>query len=93
MQEAQVHGDLIREEPFSSLIWAPPSPSIIWAPSPSSLIRDLTWSDLGRLPYLNAVIKESLRLRPPAAQGTFRETSKATRVRGGEGGREGGIAN
>jgi cytochrome P450 len=34
--------------------------------------RAFDWGDLARLPYLNAVIKESLRVLAPASTGTVR---------------------
>jgi hypothetical protein len=34
--------------------------------------REFDWGDLARLPYLNAVIKESLRVLAPASTGTVR---------------------
>jgi cytochrome P450 len=43
--------------------------------------RGLEWGDLA-LPYLNAVIKESLRLFSPAALGTSRHCHKDIRVLG-----------
>jgi cytochrome P450 len=38
--------------------------------------REFDWGDLARLPYLNAVIKESLRLFAPASMGTSRMADK-----------------
>jgi len=38
--------------------------------------RSFSWSDLSRLPYLLAVIREALRLFAPAAQGSFRLTTR-----------------
>jgi cytochrome P450 len=38
--------------------------------------RQFDWGDLGRFPYLNAVIKESLRLFSPASMGTSRVADK-----------------
>jgi cytochrome P450 len=43
--------------------------------------RGLAWGDLG-LPYLGAVIKESLRLFSPAALGTSRHCHKEVHVLG-----------
>jgi cytochrome P450 len=43
--------------------------------------RELEWGDLA-LPYLNAVIKESLRLFSPAALGTSRHCHKDVKVAG-----------
>ena len=40
------------------------------------------WEDLGRLAYLNAAIKETLRLSSPTAMGSFRVTTRDTRVCG-----------
>eukprot|EP00955_Chlamydomonas_euryale_P110618 366009-Chlamydomonas_euryale.AAC.36 len=47
-------------------------------PSP----RPLEWSDIGRLAYLPAVVKEALRLMPPASLGTVRITGKPTKICG-----------
>jgi cytochrome P450 len=44
-------------------------------------VRGLEWGDLG-LPYLGAVIKESLRLFSPAALGTSRHCHKEINVLG-----------
>jgi cytochrome P450 len=44
-------------------------------------VRGLEWGDLG-LPYLGAVIKESLRLFSPAALGTSRHCHKEVTVLG-----------
>lgn len=44
--------------------------------------RLFDWSDLGRLPYLNAVIKEGLRLFSPAATGSWRLTDKHLDING-----------
>lgn len=38
-------------------------------PSPLQPPREFEWGDLGRLPYLNTVIKEALRLYPPVSDG------------------------
>lgn len=42
--------------------------------------RDFEWSDMSRLPYLSAVIKESLRLFSPGALGTFRLADRDVKV-------------
>lgn len=34
--------------------------------------RPLEWADLAALPYLNAVLKEAMRLHPVASNGTAR---------------------
>ncbi|GAX83027.1 hypothetical protein CEUSTIGMA_g10454.t1 [Chlamydomonas eustigma] len=44
--------------------------------------RALTWADLGQLTYLNAVIKETLRLWPSASLGTWRRTHRDTKICG-----------
>jgi cytochrome P450 len=44
--------------------------------------RKFDWVDLARLPYLNAVIKESLRLFSPASMGTMREAHKDVTICG-----------
>ncbi|GBF98675.1 cytochrome P450 [Raphidocelis subcapitata] len=48
------------------------------APQP----RGFEWSDGGRLPYLQAVIRESLRLFSPASLGTTRETDREIELGG-----------
>jgi len=44
--------------------------------------RALTWDDLGRMPRLTAVIKETLRLMPPAGLGSFRVAHKDVKICG-----------
>ena len=46
-----------------------------------ALCRELSLTDINQLPVLNAVIKESLRVLPPASLGTFRKTKVETEVR------------
>jgi cytochrome P450 len=43
--------------------------------------RAIEWDDVGRMTFLNAVIKETLRLQSPASLGTLRVASKMTKVR------------
>ncbi|KAG1667781.1 hypothetical protein FOA52_010818 [Chlamydomonas sp. UWO 241] len=44
--------------------------------------RAVEWEDLGRMTFLNAVIKETLRVHSPAGMGTIRMASKATKICG-----------
>ncbi len=49
---------------------------------PSHLHRELNWEDVKMLAHVKAVIKEALRVMPPAAQGSLRKTNKMTRICG-----------
>ncbi|KAG1669648.1 hypothetical protein FOA52_010808, partial [Chlamydomonas sp. UWO 241] len=44
--------------------------------------RAVVWDDLGRMTFLNAVIKETLRWQPPANLGTVRVSTKMTKICG-----------
>ncbi|KAG1669641.1 hypothetical protein FOA52_010801 [Chlamydomonas sp. UWO 241] len=44
--------------------------------------RAVEWDDLGRMTFLNAVIKETLRWHSPASLGTVRVSSKMTKICG-----------
>jgi cytochrome P450 len=51
------------------------------APTPEHPVpRDFEWSDMARLPYLGAVVKETLRLFSPASLGTTRLTDRPVEV-------------
>jgi cytochrome P450 len=55
---------------------------LLAVPGAGAAARPLAFQDLAALPYLNAVLKESMRLHPAASTGTFREAPRDMMIGG-----------